>query len=185
MKKSSTYQYVLTAFGAAIVSVLAQISIPIPLSPVPITGQTLAIGLVVTILGTRLGTLSVLLYILIGATGLPVYSNFSGGPSILFGPTGGYIVGFLPTAIIMGLYLKKFGLTIPHAIVSNVIGMVITLAFGTVWLKFAMNLSWMGAFMSGAAPFIILGLAKAVLAAWVGIIVRRRLESARLIEATT
>jgi len=184
LKKSSTYQYVLTAFGAAIVSVLAQISIPIPLSPVPITGQTLAIGLVVTILGTRLGTLSVLLYILIGAIGLPVYSNFSGGPSILFGPTGGYIVGFLPTAIIMGLYLKKFGLTIPHAIVSNVIGMVITLAFGTVWLKFAMNLSWMGAFMSGAAPFIILGLAKAVLAAWVGVIVRRRLESARLIEAT-
>ncbi len=84
----------------------------------------------------------------------------------------------------MGIYLKKFGLTIPHAIASNVIGMVITLAFGTVWLKFAMNLSWMGAFMSGAAPFIILGLAKAVLAAWVGVIVRRRLESARLIEAT-
>lgn len=182
MKKSSTYQYVLAAFGAAIIAVLAQVTIPLPL--IPITGQTLAIGLVVTILGTKLGTLSVLLYILLGAVGMPVFSGFSGGLGIVAGPTGGYIVGFLPTAIIMGLYLKKFGLTIPQAVIANVIGMVVTLAFGTAWLKIVAELTWTAAFMGGAAPFIITGLLKAALAAWLGVVVRRRLESAHLVEAT-
>ncbi|MEX3745569.1 MULTISPECIES: biotin transporter BioY [Lysinibacillus] len=181
MKKSSTYNYVLAAFGAAIIAVLAQVSIPLPFSPVPITGQTLAVGLIVTILGTRLGTFSVLIYILLGAVGLPVFSGMSGGFAILVGPTGGYIVGFLVTAVIMGLYLDKFGITIFHAIIANLIGMVVTLAFGTAWLKVAADLSWTAAFMGGVAPFIVVGILKAVLAAWVGVIVRRRLESARLI----
>lgn len=81
---------------AAIIGIFAQITIPLPL--VPITGQTLAIGLAATILGARYGTLSVLLYILMGAVGIPVFSQFSGGFSVLVGPTGGFIVGFIPTA---------------------------------------------------------------------------------------
>lgn len=182
MKKGSTYQYVLVAFGAAIVAVLAQVTIPLPL--IPITGQTLAIGLIVTILGTKLGTLSVLLYILLGAIGIPVFSGMSGGLGVIVGPTGGYIVGFLPTAFIIGLYLKKFGVTIPQAVVANVLGMVVTLTFGTAWLKIAANLTWNAAFMGGAAPFILTGVVKAALAAWLGVIIRRRLESARLVEAT-
>ncbi|WP_342535556.1 biotin transporter BioY [Lysinibacillus sp. FSL K6-1151] len=182
MKKGSTYQYVLAAFGAAIIAVLAQVTIPLPL--IPITGQTLAVGIVVTILGTRLGTISVLLYILLGAVGLPVFSGMSGGLGILVGPTGGYIVGFLVTAIIMGLYLDQFGITFVHAIIANIIGMIITLAFGTVWLKIIAEYTWTAAFMGGVAPFIVVGIVKAVLAAWIGVIVRRRLESAHLIEAT-
>jgi len=182
LKKGSTYQYVLAAFGAAIIAVLAQVTIPLPL--IPITGQTLAVGIVVTILGTRLGTISVLLYILLGAVGLPVFSGMSGGLGILVGPTGGYIVGFLVTAIIMGLYLDQFGITFVHAIIANIIGMIITLAFGTVWLKIVAEYTWTAAFMGGVAPFIVVGIVKAVLAAWIGVIVRRRLESAHLIEAT-
>ncbi len=182
MKKGSTYQYVLAAFGAAIIAVLAQVTIPLPL--IPITGQTLAVGIVVTILGTRLGTISVLLYILLGAVGLPVFSGMSGGLGVLVGPTGGYIVGFLVTAIIMGLYLDQFGITFVHAIIANIIGMIITLAFGTVWLKIVAEYTWTAAFMGGVAPFIVVGIVKAVLAAWIGVIVRRRLESAHLIEAT-
>lgn len=182
MKKGSTYQYVLAAFGAAIIAVLAQVTIPLPL--IPITGQTLAVGIVVTILGTRLGTLSVLLYMLLGAVGLPVFSGMSGGLAILVGPTGGYIVGFLATAIIMGLYLDKFGITLVQAIIANIIGMCVTLAFGTVWLKIVADYTWTAAFMGGVAPFIVVGIVKAVLAAWIGVIVRRRLASAHLIEAT-
>lgn len=181
MKKGSTYQYVLAAFGAAIIAVLAQVTIPLPL--IPITGQTLAVGIIVTILGTRLGTLSVLLYILLGAAGLPVFSGMSGGLGILVGPTGGYIVGFLATAIIMGLYLDKFGITFTQAIIGNMIGMIVTLAFGTVWLKIVADYTWTAAFMGGVAPFIVVGIVKAVLAAWIGVIVRRRLERAHLIEA--
>lgn len=182
MKKGSTYQYVLAAFGAAIIAVLAQVTIPLPL--IPITGQTLAVGIVVTILGTRLGTLSVLLYMLLGAVGLPVFSGMSGGLAILVGPTGGYIVGFLATAIIMGLYLDKFGITLVQAIIANIIGMCVTLTFGTVWLKIVADYTWTAAFMGGVAPFIVVGIVKAVLAAWIGVIVRRRLASAHLIEAT-
>ncbi|WP_342598181.1 biotin transporter BioY [Psychrobacillus sp. FSL H8-0483] len=182
MKKGNTYQYLLAAIGAAIIAILAQVTIPLPL--VPITGQTLAIGLIVTILGTRLGTLSVLLYILLGAVGMPVFSGMSGGLGVVVGPTGGYIVGFLPSAIIMGLYMKKFGITIPHAIVANIIGMIVTLALGTAWLKIAADLTWTAAFMGGAAPFIIVGILKAVLAAYLGVVVRRRLETAHLIEVT-
>jgi len=181
LKKGNTYQYVLAAFGAAIIAVLAQVTIPLPL--IPITGQTLAVGIVVTILGTRIGTLSVLLYILLGATGLPVFSGMSGGLGILVGPTGGYIVGFLATAIMMGLYLDKFGITFTHAIIANIMGMIITLAFGTVWLKIVADYTWTAAFLGGAAPFIVVGIVKAVLAAWIGVIVRRRLERAHLIEA--
>jgi len=182
LKKGNTYQYLLAAIGAAIIAILAQVTIPLPL--VPITGQTLAIGLIVTILGTRLGTLSVLLYILLGAVGMPVFSGMSGGLGVVVGPTGGYIVGFLPSAVIMGLYMKKFGITIPHAIVANIIGMIVTLALGTAWLKIAADLTWTAAFMGGAAPFIIVGILKAVLAAYLGVVVRRRLETAHLIEVT-
>jgi len=181
LKKGSTYQYVLAAFGAAIIAVLAQVTIPLPL--IPITGQTLAVGIIMTILGTRLGTLSVLLYILLGAAGLPVFSGMSGGLGILVGPTGGYIVGFLATAIIMGLYLDKVGITFTQAIIANIIGMIVTLAFGTVWLKIVADYTWTAAFMGGVAPFIVVGIVKAVLAAWIGVIVRRRLERAHLIEA--
>ncbi|MFJ7406239.1 MULTISPECIES: biotin transporter BioY [unclassified Lysinibacillus] len=181
MKKNSTYNYVLAAFGAAIIAVLAQVTIPLPL--IPITGQTLAVGLVVTILGTRLGTLSVLVYILLGTAGIPVFSGMSGGYGIVIGPTGGYIVGFLAAAVLMGLYLNKFGITFVQAIIANIIGMVVTLAFGTVWLKIVGDLTWTSAFMGGAVPFIVVGILKAVLAAWLGVIVRRRLESAHLIEA--
>lgn len=180
MMKSNLYGYMLSAIGAAIIAVLAQITIPIPL--VPITGQTLAVGLIVTILGTKLGTMSVLLYVLLGAVGLPVYANFSGGLSILVGPTGGYIVGFIVQAFIMGKYLDRFGYSYLQATISNLIGMVITLAFGTAWLKIAANLSWEAAFYAGTVPFIIVGIIKAVLAAWVGILVRNRLLQARLLE---
>lgn len=178
--KTNVFPYIICAFSAAIIAVLAQITIPIPL--VPITGQTLAIGLIVTILGTRYGAISVLLYVLLGAVGLPVFTNFSGGLSVLVGPTGGYIVGFIIQALVMGIYMDRFGYTYKQAVISNLIGMVITLLFGTAWLKFAASLTWTGAFLAGTAPFIVVGIIKAVLAAWLGVLVRNRLLNARLLE---
>ena len=177
--KSSVFPMILTSLCAAIIVVLAQILIPLPL--IPITGQTLAIGLVVTILGLKHGTYAVLLYILLGAIGLPVFQGFTGGLGILFGPTGGYIIGFIPTALVIGFYLKKTRLTFPHALVANILGMLVTLAFGAVWLKYLAELSWTGALFSGVIPFLIVGVIKAILAAWVGVIVRQRLEQANIL----
>lgn len=178
-EQQKTKKMVVTAFFAAIIAILAQITVPLPL--VPITGQTLAIGLAATILGSRYGTLSVLVYLAIGAAGVPVFAQFSGGPSILFGPTGGYLVGFIPTAFLIGFYLEKTSFRLVHALVANLIGMLITLVFGTAWLKIAAGLTWTAAFTGGFAPFIIVGIIKAALAGWLGIVIRKRLVSANLL----
>lgn len=170
---------IITALFAAIIGILAQITIPFPL--VPITGQTLAIGLAATILGSRFGTLSVIVYLAIGLAGVPVFAQFSSGFSTLFGPTGGYLIGFIPAAYFIGWYLEKTSFHFGHALISNIIGMILTLLIGTAWLKVAAHLSWTGAFTGGFAPFLIVGFIKAVISAWIGITVRKRLISAKLL----
>jgi biotin transport system substrate-specific component len=170
---------IITALFAAIIGIMAQVTIPLPL--VPITGQTLAIGLAATILGARYGTLSVLVYLAIGAAGVPVFAEFKAGISILVGPTGGYLVGFIPSAFLIGWYLEKTSYTFFHALFANVLGMLVTLTIGTAWLKVAADISWAGAFTGGFAPFMVVGVMKAALAAWIGIAVRTRLISAKLL----
>lgn len=173
----------ISALFATIIGILAQITIPLPI--VPITGQTLAIGLAATILGARYGTISVLIYLCMGAIGLPVFAQMSGGLGILFGPTGGFLVGFVPTAFIIGYFLEKTSFTLKNAIIANIIGMFIALFFGSIWLKVIANLSWVAAFLAGFLPFLIGGILKAILAAWIGIIVQNRLASANLLSAQT
>ena len=170
---------IITALFAAIIGVLAQMTIPLPV--VPITGQTLAIGLAATILGSRLGLLSVVLYIIIGAAGVPVFAEMKAGFAVLIGPTGGYLVGFIPAVYIIGLYLEKTSFNFIQAMVANSLGMIITLLFGTIWLKYAADLSWTAALTGGLTPFVVVGLIKAGLAAWIGVLIRRRLISARLL----
>src|SRR5690625_1446817 len=162
MDNSKLQMIIVTALFSAIIGVLAQITIPLPF--VPITGQTLGIGLAATILGSRYGTLSSVLYLVIGAVGIPVFSQMTAGFGVIFGPTGGFIVGFIPTAFIIGLYLEKTKLTMTNAFIANVIGMFITLIIGTAWLKVVANLTWTAAFLGGFAPFIVGGLIKAILA---------------------
>lgn len=168
-----------TALFAALIGILAQITIPLPL--VPITGQTLAVGLAATILGSRYGTSSVLLYLFIGAAGVPVFAEMSGGLAKIFGPTGGYLLSYIPTVYITGLILEKNRFSVAMAFLANTIGMIITLVIGTVWLKYMSSLSWPVAFASGFAPFIIVGVLKAFLASWLGITIRSRLASANML----
>ena len=173
--------WIMSALFAAIIGILAQVTIPLPL--VPITGQTLAVGLAATILGSRYGTLSVILYALIGAIGIPVFSAMSGGLGVIVGPTGGFIIGFIPAAFLTGVYLEKTSFTIINGMIANTIGMFVTLSFGTVWLKFAIDTTWTAAFASGFLPFIVVGLIKAFLASWIGITVYKRLVSAKLLSS--
>lgn len=141
----------------------------------------MAIGLTATILGSRYGTLATILYIAIGAVGIPVYAHLTSGFGIIFGPTGGFLIGFIPTTYIIGLYLEKTSFTIPQATIANIIGMLITLSFGTVWLKVSAQLTWLAAFISGFVPFIFVGIIKAFLAGWFGIIIRQRLIKANVL----
>ncbi|GKV66198.1 MULTISPECIES: biotin transporter BioY [unclassified Sporosarcina] len=172
---------IVSALFAAIIGIMAQLTIPLPL--VPITGQTLAVGLAATILGSRYGTISVLVYLMMGAVGIPVFSGMSSGLGVIFGPTGGFLIGFIPAAFLTGYYMERTSFTLPQAIVANIIAMFVTLIFGTVWLKFVAELSWTAAFMAGFAPFLIGGFIKAILAAWAGILVRGRLLANRLLIA--
>lgn len=174
---------IVAAIFAAITAIFAQIIIPLPL--IPITGQTFAIGLAITVLGLHYGTISVLLYILLGAVGLPVFSGMTGGLGIIFGPTGGYIIGFLAQAIVMGIYFNVFGTTKTHSIISNLIGMVVTLVFGMIWLKYWGHLTWSAAFIGGVVPFLFVGIVKAVLAGFIGLVLRHRLVRLKLLPTRT
>ncbi|WP_226037621.1 biotin transporter BioY [Aquibacillus saliphilus] len=167
---------------AAITAILAQIEIPLPI--VPISGQTFAVGLTATIIGSRYGAIAMVCYALLGGVGMPVFAGFKGGVQVLIGPTGGYIIGFILAAYVTGLILEKTKFTLPMAMIANTIGMIITLIFGATQLKIVLGMTWGQALVTGIYPFVVVGLIKAFLASWLGITVRRRLVQAKLIDQT-
>lgn len=183
MQQQSTHEKLKTmmiiSIFTAIICILAQVTIPLPI--VPITGQTLAVGLAATILGSRKGSLAVGLYLVLGAVGMPVFAGMSGGIGIVVGPTGGYLLSYLPVAFLTGFLLEKTKFTIFYGILANIFGMILTLVLGSLWLKVSLSLTWTAAFYSGSAPFILVGLIKALLAGYLGITIYYRLKSARLL----
>ena len=165
--------FIIAAMFAAMTGVLAQLVIPLPY--IPITGQTLAVGITATILGSRYGSLAMIFYALLGCIGAPVFTEASGGIRVILGPSGGYIIGFIFTAYVTGLILEKYKFTFNTAILANLVGMVVTLFFGTIQLKFVLDVSWIRALEIGVYPFLVVGVIKAVMAAYIGIKVRERL----------
>ncbi|WAA11038.1 biotin transporter BioY [Fervidibacillus albus] len=170
---------IVSALFASIIGILAQLTIPIP--NIPITGQTLGVGLAATILGAKQGTYTLILYVFMGAVGVPVFSNFSSGLATIFGPTGGYIVGFIPSAWFIGFLLEKTSFRFSNAFFANLIGMVTTLLFGTIWYKWISDIGWSASFLTGFVPFIIVGIIKAYFASVIGITVRKQLIRAKLL----
>ncbi|WP_183163658.1 biotin transporter BioY [Alteribacter keqinensis] len=156
---------------ALITGVFAQITIPLPY--IPITGQTLAVGLAAVILGSKLGAATMVVYLLLGAVGLPVFSDLQSGVNVLVGPSGGYIFGFVLTAYVTGLILEKSSFTLGWATVANIVGMGITLAFGMVQLMIVLELTFTAALQAGVIPFLITGVIKAFLASAGGVWVRQ------------
>lgn len=120
----------LTALFAAIICVAAPWSVNI--GPVPISLATFAVYLAGAVLGWKRGTAAVVIYLLIGAVGLPVFSNFSGGVQKLLGVTGGYLVGYIFGATLTGLFADRFEKLWAYA-AGMVLGTVILYAFGTAW----------------------------------------------------
>ena len=128
--KIGTTDLVYIGIFAALITVCSWISINLV---VPFTLQTFAIFLAVYLLGGRRGTVSVLVYILLGAVGLPVFSGFSGGIGRLLGTTGGYIIGFLFSALVMWAFETFFGKNFRTYAISMVVGLIVCYAFGTAW----------------------------------------------------
>ena len=125
-QKIRTKQMVLIALMTAVTCVLGPLSIPLPFSPVPISLTNFAIFLAIFVLGMKNGTISFIIYLLLGAVGVPVFSSFRGGFQVLAGPTGGYLIGFIFLALIMGFALDHFD----RKLVPTIIGMIIGMAVG-------------------------------------------------------
>src|SRR5699024_1017745 len=128
MTNSRLQMMIATALFTAIIGILAQITIPLPF--IPITGQTLAIGLAATILVARYSTYSAILYMIIGSIGILVYMLLSGRLSILYLPTSLFIISFITTIYFSVKYLETSSFMIITAIIANFIGMFITLTLG-------------------------------------------------------
>ena len=164
------------ALSAAVICVLGPLSINIPVSPVPISLGILGIFLAVYVNGWLYGTLSCLIYLLIGFAGMPVFTNFTGGIAKLAGPTGGYMIGYIPLALIAGFFISKFEKKIPLHMLGMVLGTVVCYLFGTMWLKISLQMSFPAALMAGVVPYIPADLAKMAIAIGIGIPVRSALK---------
>ena len=151
---------------AVVIAICSWISIP---TVVPFTLQTFAVFLAVAVLGGKRGTLSVIVYVLLGAVGLPVFSGFKGGIGVLLNTTGGYIIGFIFYALLMWAFEKAFGRKAWALILSMILALALCYAFGTIWFMiiYANNVGAVGlsAVLGWCViPFIIPDLIKIALA---------------------
>lgn len=166
------------AVFTALLAVCSWIAIPMPWG-VAYTLQTLGVFLAVGVLGGKRGTLAVVVYLLLGAMGVPVFSGFQGGTAALLGTTGGYIAGFLFSALVMWMLEKLLGRSLPALALSMVLGLAVCYAFGTAWFLVLYTRStgpiglW-SVLWSCVLPFVIPDLCKLALA----LVLRRRLRRA-------
>ena len=142
--------------GTLFIAALAQIAIPVPGSPVPVTGQTLAVYLIGTTYGARLGFATFATYLLAGIAGAPVFAPAATvGLARLTGATGGYLIGMLVATLVLGALAdrkadQKFKTSFP----ALIFGSVIVFAFGLIWLNVSLNLTWAQTISAGLTPFI-------------------------------
>ena len=153
---------VLASLMAALTAVGAYIHVPI--GPVPIVLSTLFVLLSGLLLGSRWGPASMGLYLLVGAIGMPVFAGGKGGLAHFFGPTGGYLLGYLISAWITGLISDRSNRLFIRDVIAVVIGSLIIYASGVPWLKVVTQMSWPKILMVGVIPFLIGDAIKAVVA---------------------
>ena len=144
---------VFASLMAALMTAGAYISIPV--GPVPIVLQNMFVFLAGLLLGSRWGLASVGVYLLAGACGLPVFAGGMGGIGRIFGPTGGYLIGYLPAVFIIGYISEKGNHRIAWDIVGMVLGSIVLYACGVTWLKTLTGLTWSKAFTIGMLPFLV------------------------------
>lgn len=178
-ERGKTYDMAYIAVFAVLMAICSWISIP---TAIPFTLQTFAVFLAVTVLGGKRGTMSVLVFVLLGAVGVPVFAGFTGGLYVILGNTGGYIIGFLFAGLLMWLMERLFGRKMWVQAVSMLLGMVTYYVFGTIWFMIVYMrttgpvgltavLGWC------VIPFVIPDLIKAVLALFLGNTLRKPLSA--------
>ena len=159
-RSNALTEAVFVVSGVGFISLLAQISLPVPGSPVPVTGQTLAVLLIGTTYGARLGFFTFATYLLAGIAGAPIFAPSATsaihGIERLTGATGGYLVGMLVASLLLG-YLadrkadQKFRTSFP----ALLLGDLVIFTFGLTWLHASLDMTWAATFKAGFTPFIL------------------------------
>ena len=155
----------LCALFVAFIAILAQVAVPLPFSPVPLTGQVIGVLLAAVLLGSRAGVLTIVAYLLLGAAGAPVFSMARGGFYMLTGPTGGYLLGFIPAVFFAGRIteiVKKPSLY--RTTTAMLIALVCIYACGGLQLGMIMRYDFNQVALAGIIPFLPLDLLKVGLA---------------------
>lgn len=157
----------LIAVFVAVITVCSWISIPV--GPVPVTLQTFAIFTTGGLLGTKRSLITIFIYIMLGMVGVPVFTQFKAGPNVLAGPTGGYVIGFIFTVIIIGTLTKivsKSNKTLKNAVIflSMILGDIICFAIGTVHFMFIVKVDLVSSLTICVIPYIIPDLVKMIIA---------------------
>jgi biotin transport system substrate-specific component len=157
---------VLVAGGAGLVALAAQVSIHLGFTPVPITGQTFAVVLVGAALGSLRGAASLLLYLAVGIAGAPVYAQHKHGWEVFSGATGGYIVGFVVAAALIGALAEHgWDRRFSSSLSAMLIGNVVIYGFGLAWLHHYLHVNWQTTLVDGLYPFVAGDVIKLFLAA--------------------
>ena len=174
--KLTTKEIVLCGLFAALISILAQISIPLPFTTVPFTLQIFGIAITGLILGYKCGFIATLIYLVLGGIGMPVFAQFSGGISVLFGPTGGFLLGYPLMAFIIGYFKEHFHSHI-LTVISMVVGLAVVYILGTIIFSLVTGNTIVQSLIYCVVPFVVLDLLKLVLAYTIGEAVCKRVFS--------
>lgn len=168
--KRRTLDIVYCGIFATITAILSQIAIPMP-GGVPLTLQTFAVSLVGILLGSKKGFISILVYVLMGAIGLPVFSGFSAGMGAILGPTGGFILSFPIMSFIVGLVCERTDNKILISL-GMILASIPNYLVGAIQFSLVTGSSMYNAFLVSVLPFILVGILKAVLATIIGSMLR-------------
>ena len=177
-RKLTTKDIALIGLMAAVMCLAAPFSVPI--GPVPISLATLVIYFTIYLLGAASGTISCLIYLLLGLVGLPVFSGFTSGLEKLLGPTGGYLIGYLLMALVGGIFVDRYRKNILLQFLGLVLGTAACYILGTAWLAWQASLSLKAALWAGVIPFIPGDLVKIAAAMVVAPQIRRQIDRFRL-----
>ncbi len=173
----SVRSMVFMAIFAALICIAGPVAVPMPGGLVPISLGTFAIYLTGALLGGKRGTMSVVVYIMLGVVGLPVFTGFMGGFAKVLGPTGGYIIGYIPLVLITGLFAdmpSKKHWTMP---VGMVLGTAVLYAFGTAWFMIMSGSALVPALVNCVVPFLIGDAIKIVLTVVIAVPLKSRLNA--------
>ena len=178
MQKISTKTIVMTGMMTAVLAVLSQIQIPMP-SGVPVTMQTFGVALCACVLGWKMGTASVAVYLLLGALGVPVFAGLSGGLGTITGPTGGFLIGFLPMALLTGLFTpskNKVG-----TVLCSAAGLAACHLLGAIQFMILMKMDFVASLMLVSVPYLLKDVISVAAAFIVGAAVKKALNAANIL----